>query len=152
MGRSLPRRRAGTDCCTLCTVAEKHKLSGEQDFMVSMVPMLAVSAMIAATQPVGTVFDQFPAGMMGSREGQVAVAAGVAYGVGYLALLKAWELVPSTVIVPCLQLSSPLVVLLAAGMAPWHAADPLLADAIQRGASRCQALLARVRTREVTTI
>ena len=51
----------------------------------------------------------------------------MAYGVGYLALLKAWELVPSTVIVPCLQLSSPLVAILAAAAAPWHDVDAILA-------------------------
>ena len=53
--------------------------------------------------------------------------AGVAYAIGYLALLKAWETVPSTVIVPCLQLSSPMVEIMEAALAHHHAAHPLLA-------------------------
>ncbi len=121
---------AGRPCC--CPrIPTRQKLTGEQDFMVSMVPMVAASLAILLSS--STCFEQPLATVARSDVGSVAAAAGVAYAVGYLALLKAWEMVPSTVIVPCLQLSSPMVELLEAALAPFHSAHPVLAPL--RGAS-----------------
>ena len=115
---------AGRPCC--CPrIPTRQKLTGEQDFMVSMVPMVAASLAILLSS--STCFEQPLAAVARSDVGSVAAAAGVAYAVGYLALLKAWEMVPSTVIVPCLQLSSPMVELLEAALAPFHSAHPVLA-------------------------
>ena len=117
----LPRRPC---CCPL--LETRQKLTGEQDFMVSMVPMVCASAVIAAARPEGALLRS-PAALFESDLGHVVLLAGLAYAVGYLSLLKAWEAVPSTVIVPLLQLSSPLVEIMEALLAPHHASHPVLA-------------------------
>jgi hypothetical protein len=102
-----------------------------QDFMVSMVPMLCASLVIGAWQPEGTTAAALggaasPFALASALRTVAIIAAGLAYALGYLALLKAWESVPSTVIVPCLQLSSPMVELMEAALAPHHALHPFL--------------------------
>jgi hypothetical protein len=110
-----------------CPVLEtKQKLTGEQDFMVSMVPMVCASAVIAAAHPEVAMLHN-PVALLHSDLGHVILLAGLAYAIGYLSLLKAWESVPSTVIVPCLQLSSPLVEVMEAVLAPHYADHPVLA-------------------------
>ena len=128
LGGAEPPQRP---CC--CPHLEtKQKLTGEQDFMVSMMPMVCASVAIAATRPPDSVLHT-PLMLAETDLGHVAFLAGLAYAIGYLALLKAWELVPSTVIVPCLQLSSPMVEIIEALLAPHHATHPVLAPL--RGAS-----------------
>lgn len=48
------RGMAETRPCCCPEIPEKQKLTGEQDFMVSMVPMLTASIAILATHPAGT--------------------------------------------------------------------------------------------------
>eukprot|EP01043_Picozoa_sp_COSAG02_P052511 COSAG02_NODE_5668_length_4142_cov_5.602770_3_plen_190_part_00 len=110
-----------------CPVLETNqKLTGEQDFMVSMVPMVCASVAIAAAHPEVAMLHN-PVALLQSNLGHVVLLAGLAYAIGYLSLLKAWESVPSTVIVPCLQLSSPLVEVIEALLAPHYADHPVLA-------------------------
>ena len=52
-GGSLSERPRRPCCCPV--IETKHKLTGEQDFMVSMVPMVCASVAIAAAQPAGTL-------------------------------------------------------------------------------------------------
>jgi hypothetical protein len=120
-GTEPPRRPW---CCPV--LETKQKLTGEQDFMVSMVPMLCASAAIAAVHPEVAMLHN-PVALLQSDLGHAVLLAGLAYAIGYLSLLKAWESVPSTVIVPCLQLSSPLVEIMEALLAQHYAAHPVLA-------------------------
>lgn len=59
--------------------------------------------------------------------GWVVMLGGISMTIGYIALLTAWEMVPSTVIVPCLQLCSPMVEIIEALLAPHYATHPVLA-------------------------
>ena len=123
----IPRQGRSTRRPWCCPVLEtKQKLTGEQDFMVSMVPMLCASAAIAAVHPEVAMLHN-PVALLQSDLGHAVLLAGLAYAIGYLSLLKAWESVPSTVIVPCLQLSSPLVEIMEALLAQHYAAHPVLA-------------------------
>ena len=114
-------------CCA--PIDPKRKLTGEQDFMVSMVPMTISSLVIMyhESHNDGTIFEH-PAfvAQVSSAQGHAVIFAGLCYAVMYLMILKAWEQAPSTVIVPCLQLSSPMVELLEAALSPFHSYHPVL--------------------------
>ena len=108
---------ASSYCWGCTSISRRNKLTGEQDFMVSMVPMLLASLWIFHLQPADSPLVR-PAEFVWCPQGMATVLAGVAYAAGYLWLLKAWERVPSTVIVPCLQLASPMVEMMEAALAP----------------------------------
>ena len=122
----LGNEPAHRPCCCPVVLDAKQKLTAEQDFMVSMVPMVCASAAIAAARPDVAVLRD-PVALFQSQLGHVVMVAGLAYAIGYLSLLKAWESVPSTVIVPCLQLSSPMVEIMEALLAPHCDTHPVLA-------------------------
>ena len=88
--------------------------------------MMCASVAITATRPAESVLHS-PLELMQSDLGHVVMLAGISMTIGYVSLLKAWEMVPSTVIVPCLQLCSPMVEILEAALASDHAFHPVLA-------------------------
>jgi hypothetical protein len=77
--------------------------------------MVLASLAIFYLQPEGSPLGR-PLELLLTPQGQATVFAGLAYAAGYLWLLKAWEHLPSTVIVPCLQLASPMVEVLGAAL------------------------------------
>lgn len=87
--------------------AKKRKVTSEQDLLCSCVTMFVVSVGI-------WIYCGFS--MESNRSFWASVAAGWLYAHAMRAVMKAWELVPSTIVTPTLQLTGPTVQLLEAAM------------------------------------
>lgn len=93
------------------------KLTGEQDFIVSTTLSLFVSGWIAINSASGPGGFLPPANLLGT---QLAVLAGLVYSVASVYCMKAWERMPSGVVVPLMQLTSPIVEIMGYVLGSFH--------------------------------
>eukprot|EP00040_Diaphanoeca_grandis_P037161 m.240760 g.240760 ORF g.240760 m.240760 type:complete len:410 (-) comp33768_c1_seq1:279-1508(-) len=105
------------------------KLTGEQDFIISSFLSLFLSAWLSF-HTEGSVAET-----VGTPGFNLAVLAGVMYAVGSIACMKAWETLPSSVMVPLMQLASLLVEGMQLVLSRFHTVHWLLAPFNTQGVS-----------------
>ena len=104
------------------TLALRDKLSSEQDLFCSSCAMLVVSfllwrqsdfSILPPSLQVVRVFELDDNDSVFQTEADVAyilcILAGMVYALAMMSVMKAWEHVPSTIVVPLMQLSGPMV-------------------------------------------
>lgn len=90
------------------------KLTSEQDLLCSCVTMFVVSTLIWVWSDWSILPPADPG--MASQTYWLSVLAGCLYAHAMQCIMKAWELVPSTIVTPMMQLSGPCVQLVEAGL------------------------------------
>lgn len=90
------------------------KLTSEQDLLCSCVTMFVVSTLIWTWSDWSILPPADPG--LASQTYWLSVFAGCLYAHAMQCIMKAWELVPSTIVTPMMQLSGPCVQLVEAGL------------------------------------